>query len=79
MSRATELLDAAADELERGSDPFHHAWLAEHDVTLDECMDLAEGLATAARIYLRLMEDVAIGGVIGMAAGLHIAEGIMRG
>ena len=50
MSRATQILKDAADALEEGTDPFNPAWLAEHDVTFEECMNLGEELAMGARL-----------------------------
>jgi len=41
---------AAADALEGGDDPFRASFLAEHDVTSAECINLARQLALGARI-----------------------------
>lgn len=51
MSRTSELLKAAASALEDQRDPFDGSFLTEHEVTLDECMDLADSLAIGARLY----------------------------
>jgi hypothetical protein len=51
MSRESELLKIAADRLEDGRDPLAGAFLAEQQVTYDECLDLAGALATGARLY----------------------------
>jgi hypothetical protein len=48
--RQSELLNQAAAAMEDGRDPFDLAFLCEHDVTLDECYDMAEWLAIGARI-----------------------------
>jgi hypothetical protein len=50
------LLDAAKcfDEL---SSPFAAEWLADHDVTLDECGDLSELIASAVKLYVALPDD----------------------
>lgn len=56
MSRATELLKAAAVALEDGNDPFHTNWLADNDVTFNECMDLSESLAIGARLLAWVIE-----------------------
>lgn len=57
MSRATELLKAAADALEAEYDPFHESFLTSHDVTLDECGALAGMLAVGARLIAWAMEN----------------------
>lgn len=56
MTRPTDLLRAAADALEDGRSPLEHAFLAEHGVTLDECMDLAGHLAMGARLLAYAVE-----------------------
>jgi hypothetical protein len=50
------LLDAAKcfDEL---SNPFDAQWLADHSVTLDECGDLSEVIASAIKLYTYLPSD----------------------
>jgi hypothetical protein len=50
VTRRTELLFAAAEALEAGDDPFGANFLGEHDVTSDECMNLARQLAIGARV-----------------------------
>ena len=50
MSRRSELLNAAADVLEEHADPFNGAFLREHEVTLDEVMELGEDMAIGAQI-----------------------------
>jgi hypothetical protein len=47
---SAELLIAAAEALEDGRDPLTSAFLADNDVTSDQCLALAEGLAVGARI-----------------------------
>jgi hypothetical protein len=54
MSRSTELLAAAAAELEAGRDPFAGSFLADHDVTADECIALSGQLGLAAQILVVL-------------------------
>ena len=44
---------AAADALDNGDDPFSGAFLGEHDVTSDECINLAQQLAIGARVVAR--------------------------
>lgn len=58
MSRSSELLKAAAGVLEfdRG-DVFGDAFLAEHEVTFDECTGLADSLATGARLVAWAIEN----------------------
>ena len=55
MSRMDQLLDQAAQALEDGTDPFNASWLAENDVTFDECMTLGETMALAIRVYRQVM------------------------
>lgn len=57
MSRHADLLDAVADELEEGKSPLNHTFLVEHDVTADECMDLADSLALSARLLVWAMRN----------------------
>lgn len=57
MTRRTELLMAAADALESGDDPFSGAFLGEHEVTSDECMNLARQLAIGARVVARGLDS----------------------
>lgn len=47
---SAQLLRAAASALDEGTDPFGGNWLAEHDVTFDQCMSLAQQLAIGARM-----------------------------
>jgi hypothetical protein len=53
--RGIRLLTAAADEFERGADPFRTDWLVEHDVTYDECLTLSEQIAAAIRVATALI------------------------
>jgi hypothetical protein len=57
MSRSSELLKAAADTLDDGRDPLTTPFLGDHDVTLDECFDLAEWLALGARLMAWAIEN----------------------
>ena len=52
--RWLRLLAAAADEFERGADPFRSEWLNEHGVTYDECLSLSELIAAAIRVTMAL-------------------------
>lgn len=53
-SRLNELLEAVAECFENHSSPFTAEWLSAHGVTLDECGDLSEAIATACRNFARL-------------------------
>ena len=55
MSSA-DLLRAAADALDDGRDPLTNPFLADNDVTLDQCYSLAEQLAIGARIVAEGIE-----------------------
>lgn len=48
--RQSELLRAAADGLDKGEHPFCDSFLGEHEVTLDECFEMAEMMAAGARV-----------------------------
>lgn len=52
MSRNLELMEMAALALENGQDPLDHGFLAEHNVTLDECYNLADAMAAGLRFIL---------------------------
>ena len=52
-----DLLRAAADALDDGTDPFTPGWLGEHNVTLDQCYSLAAQLAIGARIVAAGIEN----------------------
>lgn len=56
MSRSPEILRAAAAALEEGTDPFSSGFLDKHQVTLDECFEMAEGLALGAQIVAWVKE-----------------------
>jgi len=49
-ARRTELLTAAADSLERGEIPLMDGWLAENEVTSDECIAIANAMAVGCRV-----------------------------
>lgn len=57
MNRQEQLLDAAAAAFEDCRDPFSHDWLAEHNVTLDECGDLSGVISTIIYGYLETPPD----------------------
>ncbi len=52
MSRMTQLLEMAADKFDDMTNPFDRSVLIEHNITLDECGDLSEGIASIIRMYL---------------------------
>lgn len=50
MASTADLLLLIADGLDQGETPLNGAFLAEHGVSLDQAMTLAEQLAVGARI-----------------------------
>ena len=56
--RTKELLTAAAGAFAETRSPFENAWLVEHEVTLDECVNLSDEIARAIRIYVNAPDDV---------------------
>jgi hypothetical protein len=70
-TRSIELLKTAADALLDGRDPFCDSWLSDNDVTLDECMTLAEQLAAGATILAWAMEHPKQ--ALGAVNGAHMA------
>jgi len=65
--RMTGLLKATAAGLRVGEPPLGHAFLVEHDVTLDEAYDLAEWLATSIGALLELDRTAPGRNMIGVA------------
>lgn len=57
MSRMSGLLRDAADALDDGQIPLANPFLAEHDVTFDECMDMAGLMSAGARIVAWAMDN----------------------
>lgn len=57
MSRQAELLRAAADGLDEGNHPFCDQFLSGHEVTFDECLDMAGLMAEGARIVAWAIEN----------------------
>jgi hypothetical protein len=57
MSRSSELLKAAADALDDGRNPLDTSFLTEHQVTLYECVDLAEWMAIGAALMAWAIEN----------------------
>lgn len=58
--RMRYLLEEAADAFADCRSPFETAWLAEHDVSADECFALSEAIAHCIRATVALA-DVARG------------------
>ncbi|WP_431881687.1 hypothetical protein [Micromonospora chalcea] len=80
MSRTIELLNAAADALDDGQDPFHESFLIEHDVTAAECYALSEQLALGARVMAWAIANPAAASAAVNGAHLHATyEAIGRG
>jgi hypothetical protein len=80
MSRARDLLRLAAEALEDGRDPLSQAFLVEHQVTLDECYNLADAMAAAIRFAARPaapagLDDLLhrVDEAIGGAPGMYVA------
>lgn len=55
--KSAELLRAAAESLDDHTSPFCDEFLTWHEVTLDQCMSLAEQLAIGARIVAYAIEN----------------------
>jgi hypothetical protein len=54
LSRMRTLLEAAAVCFDEHRSPFTDDWLAEHKVTLDECMTLSEQIGLAIKNWARM-------------------------
>lgn len=52
--RMNLLLEKAADAFADGSNPFEHHWLAENNVTLDECVAMTEYISAAIRAMVKV-------------------------
>jgi hypothetical protein len=52
-----ELLRKAADALDLGMIPLQNPFLSNHEVTFDQCISLAQQLATGARIVAKGIEN----------------------
>jgi hypothetical protein len=55
--KSSDLLREAAKALDDQRDPLLASFLSEHDVTLDECMNLAENLAIGARMAAYALDN----------------------
>ena len=47
-----ELLEKAADAFIRNTNPFDVEWMTQHDVTLQECVDLSELIGGVLESYM---------------------------
>lgn len=67
MSRSTALWRKAAEALEDGRDPLTLPFLADNDVSADECFGLADAMAAGLRLLAWAVEnpDAARGAVNG--------------
>lgn len=72
--RVVELMNAAADALDDGRDPFQEAFLTNHNVTLDEVYILSEALALGARLYLDVIDQIERGGIHAQVAAQSLAR-----
>jgi predicted nucleotide-binding protein (sugar kinase/HSP70/actin superfamily) len=70
---SAELLRKAADALDDGQVPLVNPFLSDHEVTLDQCMSLAQQLAIGARIVAKAIESPR--SPQGIAMLMTIAEG----
>ena len=50
--RMLELLEKAADAFIRNTNPFDVEWITQHDVTLQECVDLSEFIGRVLDDYV---------------------------
>ena len=50
--RMLELLEKAADAFIRNTNPFDVEWMTQHDVTLQECVDLSEFIGQVLESYV---------------------------
>lgn len=50
--RMLELLGKAADAFVRNGNPFEVEWLSQHDVSVQECVDLSECIGRVLEEYV---------------------------
>lgn len=50
--RMLELLEKAADAFVRNGNPFEVDWLSQHDVSVQECVDLSEWIGRVLEEYV---------------------------
>lgn len=77
-NRVTELLVAAADAFLDGSNPFADNWLAENEVTFNECMDLSDAIGVILKGYCAASPEVRrsllIGGALRTGVPLSLVD-----
>ena len=79
-TRADELIELAAQAMERGESPFDRSFLVEHRVTLDEVYDLSDALAIGARMLLEAKDQLQSGSALAKSVGGHrLVDAILRG
>jgi hypothetical protein len=74
MSRQAELLRKAADALDDGQIPLMNPFLADNDVTFDECMDMAGLMAEGTRLIAWAMENPKAAAAVVQGAGLGLSH-----
>lgn len=79
MGRLDDLLEAAAVALDDGRNPLDEHFLVEHEVTLDECYDLAGMLALGARMVIRNRAELrgAVGGMAQTVAAHRLVDALV--
>lgn len=79
--RGKQLLLDAAKAFDDGYSPFHAEWLAEREVTADECMALSSHIALVLTGYAHSSEDtqrkVIIVGAAQGSVGAAIVDGLI--
>jgi hypothetical protein len=71
------LLTAAAEALDAGVDPFRNGFLTDNEVTIDECMSLAQQLAIGARVVAKGLDTPR--SAEGIAVFSTLARGVSDG
>lgn len=61
--RIDQLLIESAKHLLDGKDPFHESFLVEHNVTLDEVLDMSDQIALCILVAAELRDEPAFGKV----------------
>ena len=56
-TRMDDLLVLVAGDYKAGISPMSHEWLVANAVTYDECLGLAENIATAIHVYRAVLKD----------------------
>lgn len=58
IARQRDLLEATADAIDEGRDPFSAEWLSEHGLTLDESMSVGGAISVILRGYLSAPDEI---------------------